>query len=57
MSVEEILRKADEELESANYHSFVGLPEKVFEAVEDDLLPRHKLNAARAIAEAITSCV
>ncbi len=53
--INEILEKASEEAEGANYHDFCGMAEQLFDSLKDLIPVTLHLKAAKLIAEDVTS--
>ena len=53
--IDEILRKASEEAEGANYHDFCGLAEMLFADLKNLIPLDLHLKAAKIIAEDVTA--
>lgn len=51
MSQEDIFRVIDNELESANAHSAVGVPEKLYESIKEYIYPDCYAKVARKISD------
>lgn len=47
------LNNGDDELENANYHSFVGITRELFEAVKDLVPEQDQVKLAKKIAETV----
>lgn len=48
-----ILIESDEELESANYHNWIGISRKLYDDLKQYVSPIYHLDLARSIARAI----